>query len=196
MKCQKCENSEANFHYSKNVNGNVTETHLCHECAAESGFNIDQMLAQGGSIDQSNTLTLNQLAELIFPVRGMSAIMPLAIPMMRVNGMLPFTVRPLTGKIEQGDPCVCGCGKSIAEKTNEKVDEEANLRRELNAQMRAAVEKEEFEKAAELRDRIRDIEKNGMPETAAKTEAIGTPGTERGQKCDSGTTIQDSPTAQ
>ena len=196
MKCQKCENSEVNFHFSSNVNGKVTETNLCSECAAESGYNIDQMIAQSRLTDQSDIINLNELVDMLFPVRKISGFMPLSIPMIRANAMLPFTVRPVTGRIEQDTPCICGCGKTIAREANGKVDEEINLRRELNAQMRAAVEKEEFEKAAELRDMIKELEKNGLPRTAGKAETNGTPGTERAQNCDSETTTQDSPTAQ
>ena len=209
MKCEKCGKSEVNFHYSSNVNGNITETHLCAQCAAESGYDIGQMIAQSQQIDRGllvdlgQTVDLNQLLNLgslldsMFPVRGVSGFMPLAIPMIRTNQKLPFTVRPLTGKMEQDTPCVCGCGKAITKNAEDtKVDEEMNLRRELNAQMRAAVVKEEFEKAAELRDRIRDLEKNGLPGTTGAPGTIGTPGTERTQKCDSETTTQDSPTAQ
>jgi len=154
------------------------------------------MIAQSGPFDQSGIFSLNELADMLFPVRGISGFMPLAIPMMRANAILPFSVQPLTGRMEQDAPCICGCGKSIAREANGQVDEEANLRRELNAQMRAAVEKEEFEKAAELRDKIKELEKIGMSGTAGNSETIGTTGTEGAQKCDSGTTTQDSPTAQ
>jgi len=154
------------------------------------------MFAQSRSSDHIQIINLNQLADMLFPVSGINGFMQLAIPMMRANATLPFTVRPLTGRIEQDTPCICGCGNSIARETSEKVDEVMNLRRELNAQMRAAVEKEEFEKAAELRDRIKELEKNGLPRTAGKTETTGTPGIERAQNCDSETTTQDSPTAQ
>lgn len=33
MKCQKCNKNEANFHQVTNVNGVVTEKHLCSKCA-------------------------------------------------------------------------------------------------------------------------------------------------------------------
>ena len=151
MKCQKCGNSDVSFHYSSNINGNVTETHLCLQCAAESGYDIEQMFAS------------SQLADLMFPVQGVSGFMSLAIPMIKSNTMFPITVRSPASMIEQEIPCSCGCGKSITRNPDDKVDEEMNLRRELNAQMRAAVEKEEFEKAAELRDRIKELEKTGIP---------------------------------
>lgn len=37
MKCQHCNHNEATTHIKKNVNGNVTEMHLCSDCARELG---------------------------------------------------------------------------------------------------------------------------------------------------------------
>ena len=48
-----------------------------------------------------------------------------------------------------------------------------NERRELNMQMRIAVEKEDFEKAAELRDKIKALEvkgKESKPQKKAQNE--------------------------
>lgn len=35
MLCQRCEKNQATTHYQENVNGNVREMHLCAACAAE-----------------------------------------------------------------------------------------------------------------------------------------------------------------
>lgn len=37
MKCQHCNHNEATTHIKKNINGNVTEMHLCSDCARELG---------------------------------------------------------------------------------------------------------------------------------------------------------------
>jgi len=104
--------------------------------------------------------------------------------------MFPFTLRPHTGMIGQRNACDCGCNQGLPRASNVEVDKEISLRRELSAQMRAAVEKEEFEKAAELRDKIRELE----AKAASVTECEQTTGREI--KCDSETTSQDSPAAQ
>jgi len=172
MKCQKCGINEVSFHHSSIVNGCVTETHLCSKCAAESGYDIEKIFDIGGIFDE------------MFPMRGFGGFMPVAIPVLNANTMFPFTTHPLAGMIEQGTTHKCGCGGSAAADADVEVDEEMKMRRELNAQMRVAVANEEFEKAAELRDKIRAMEANGTQE-AGRTE-----------KCDSETTTQDSPTAQ
>jgi len=167
MKCQKCGINEVSFHHSTNVNGCVTETHLCSKCAAESGYDIEKLFELGNIFDG-----------MLLMQGGINGFLPVAISNSQANTMFPFTMRPLTGMIEQGAACDCGCG-STAKASNIEVDEEMKKRRELNALMRAAVAAEEFEKAAELRDQIRAIEAGGL------------------QKCDSETTTtQDSPTAQ
>ena len=185
MKCQKCGVNEVSFHHSSNVNGCVTETHLCSQCAMESGYDLGQMFDLGGLLDT------NQLIDLMFPAqRGVGGFMPVALPVVQSSNIFPFTVRPITGKSQQGTPCECGCGKSITHGQKIEVDEEMKIRRELNAQMRTAVANEEFEKAAELRDKIKALEITGTQETTDTQKA------ERRGQCDSETTTQDSPTVQ
>jgi len=179
MKCQKCEKNEVNFHYSSNINGCVTETHLCSECAAELGYDIEQMF------------NIGDVFEGIRPMRGnLSGFIPMAIPMLGANSLFPFTRIPRRGMIGQGDVCTCGCGQKENRTSNVEVDEIMSKRRQLNAEMREAVEKEEFEKAAELRDKIKALESAGAEQKSSLQEA------ERNEKCDSETISQDSPAAQ
>ena len=176
MKCQKCGINEVSFHHSSIVNGCVTETHLCSKCAAESGFDIEAMFDFGG------------IFEGLFPMRGLSGFMPVAIPMLSSSNMSPFTTRRQSSMIEQGTPHECGCGNAF--NSNVEVDEEMKVRRELNAQLRAAIANEEYEKAAEIRDKIKALE------SASAQQPGGSIETGRMKQCDSETTIQDSPTAQ
>ena len=168
MKCQNCGINEVNFHYSSNVNGCVTETHLCSRCAAESGYDIGKMFALGNVFDG------------MFPMREMNAFVPMLVPLTRSNPMFSFTRQPLSGMIEGTGPCQYGCGHGAAVngKPDVEVDEIMSKRRELNAQMRLAVENEEFEKAAVLRDKIKELEAGGV------------------KQCDTETNSQDSPNAQ
>jgi len=176
MKCQKCGKNETNFHYSSNYNGSVTETHLCSECAAESGYDIGQMF----------DMELTGIIESLFtPGSSIGGFIPMAIPMISSNAMLPFTRTPRRGMIGQNENCTCGCGQNVLKNPDVKVDEHMSLRRELNAQMRAAVAAEEFEKAAELRDKLRALESAGAEQTNNSQE------TGRTEKCDTETTSQD-----
>jgi len=185
MKCQKCGINEVNFHYTSNVNGCVTETNLCYQCAAESGFDIGQMFGQnpftnfGRLFGPDMNLDAESLFDKMYPMRkGINGFVPLAIPVVQSNTMFPFTIQSNRGMIENSNACDCGCGTGSTKVSNVEVDEEMSKRRELNALMRAAIEIEDFEKAAELRDQIKDLEAR------------------RDLKCDSETTSQDSPTVQ
>ena len=40
MLCERCKKNPATFHKSLNINGQVYETHLCHECANEVDFEM------------------------------------------------------------------------------------------------------------------------------------------------------------
>jgi hypothetical protein len=110
------------------------------------------------SLDQSHFIDLSELLNEFFPIRGVGGFMSLAIPVAKSNTVLPFSVHPLIGASQQGNLCDCGCGQVRKSDINIEVDEEMKTRRELNAQMRAAVANEEFEKAAELRDKIKELE--------------------------------------
>jgi len=195
MKCQKCGKNEVNFHYSSNVNGCVTETHLCSVCAEESGYDLEKFFSQG------QLTGFGDIFGGMFPIRAMSGFMPFAMPVLQANNGLQgrvidarqlaelLTMGQLTGMIGQGNTCTCGCGTTTTKEPSVEVDEKIKKRRELNAQMRVAVANEEFEKAAEIRDKIKELDESGRQETDI-------PETGGVQKCDSETTTQDSPPVQ
>ena len=146
MKCQNCGNSEVNFHYSSIVNGCVTETHLCSECAAKSGFDIESFF---------NTENVFQG---FLPILGrMDGYMP--TPAMWLDPF-PFAAGFRPGLPAQG-ACDCGCEKVTPNAPATEVDEEMKKRREMNLlreQMRLAAESDDFEKAIELREKIKEME--------------------------------------
>ena len=132
MKCQKCGRNEVNFHYSSAVNGHVTQMHLCSQCASQSGYNVGQMFG--------NMFTLSD----VFPLQSL-----MAIPVLQLETRHPFTEQQ----------CTCnGCGTLTPDVKNIEVDEKLLQKRELNKQMRIAAENEEFEKAAEIRDKLKKLE--------------------------------------
>ena len=46
MKCEHCGKNEVTFMYRSSVNGNVTERHLCGECAEKLGYTHQQLCAK------------------------------------------------------------------------------------------------------------------------------------------------------
>lgn len=174
MKCQNCGNNEVNFHYSSNVNGCVTETSLCAECAGKSGYDFGEMF------------DTSRFFEGFFPFFGVPggffttpARRFAATPFPGLGPMFSYAARPEPFGIAMENDRSCGCdtcrtgaqsetgetdGTSETGKTGEtaaEVDEEMNKRREVNMlreQMRLAAENDDFEKAIELRERIKEIE--------------------------------------
>jgi len=157
MKCEKC-NNEAVFHYQSNVNGEKTEYHLCADCAKEQG--LGEMLF----------LRPHSMYESFFrePFGGfMSGFFrePFSSIGEGFFGRGSFThgLSEPGVNIAVGEPEKATVSEHVkTDNIPEDAGEEFRARRELHAlkhQLRAAVHAEEFEKAAELRDKIRELEK-------------------------------------
>jgi len=157
MKCAKCNEREAVLFYKANINGEQTEKNLCAQCAQEEGF--------GSWMGQA--------------FRGMPAHFfrsPFESPLggyMTGGAFFPFFTRVLPAymtampRIEvtvapQGEGETGAAADTVPQEApGVQVDAELNARRELNAlrnQLQEAVRCEEFEKCAELRDKIRALE--------------------------------------
>ena len=52
MKCENCGKNEVTFIYQSNINGKVTEKHLCSECAEKLGY-TQQIAAHSRSMMQN-----------------------------------------------------------------------------------------------------------------------------------------------
>ena len=157
MKCQKCGKNEVNFHYSSNINGCVTETHLCSGCAAEAGCDIGQILNIGQIFDSGNII--GNIFDNLFPILNNSGgHIPVAIPAMNLNKAFPAAAQLGVGGHTQTNVCDNGYAACTSATQTVTVDDEMRKRRELYQQMRLAAENEDFEKAAQLRDIIKELE--------------------------------------
>ena len=171
MKCQNCGKNEINFHYSSNINGSITETNLCSVCAAEKGYLANEAL----SLFDSDSFFADW-----FPVFGkLEALLPVSIPVITTGTGFPFSIRPRLKNAQsvnldnrnmrdRQDACdrqdtreTCHTCETCHPGSETKVDAEMSKRREINMlkeQMRVAAEKDEFEKAIEIRDKIKHME--------------------------------------
>jgi protein arginine kinase activator len=157
MKCEKCSN-EAVLHYQSNINGEKTEYHLCADCAKKEGFGEILEIRPHpmyGSLfrEPFGALTESFFRDPIFSLADSFFGGGLFAPVLPVP-----EVRVAVGEAEKP-------AESEAKHTDnipEDAGREIRSRREIHAlkhQLRAAVIDEEFEKAAELRDKIRELEK-------------------------------------
>ena len=135
MKCENCGKNEVTFVYQSNINGQVTEKHLCAECAEKLGYT--QKIAA-----HSQRMMQNFFGNSLF---GSSFFDDF------------FTDMPAL--------CAVPAQQAAEQKTDDLVGKEEQSRfaymRRLNAlkmEMKKAVHQENFERAAELRDQIHALE--------------------------------------
>ncbi len=165
MLCEKCHKNEATTHIKRVINGQASEVYLCADCAAKAGF---------GSIHSPFSLGLNDLLGSVFGEAAHSKAIPAGGDEVRCSGCgSTFQDIAATGR--------AGCAKCYdtfydqllpslqrlhgktrhAGKLPASAGVEAKQRRQLDELRKAlslAVEKQEFEKAAALRDEIKALE--------------------------------------
>ena len=154
MKCENCGKNEVTFIYRSNINGKVTEKHLCAECAAEQGYTRRLAARQ------------DRLMRSFFedPFGG-SFFRPMLGGRSRFFGEDLFDDFFREMPALTAEPEAAAKAGETARKQEKLVDDKEESRfaraRRLNAlrlEMKKAVHNEEFEEAARLRDEIRALE--------------------------------------
>ncbi len=164
MQCESCGQRPAAIHLTQIVNDSVTKLHLCEECASDKGVQTGAHLAKSplsgllASMGQGSGGTIPAGAD---TVRCGSCNATLND--FRETGRLgcpdcydSFTshLRDLLRRLHGSSHHV---GKAY-QRAASRGDETRATLLDLRDQLRAAVENEQFELAAELRDRIRVME--------------------------------------
>ncbi|MDN5293474.1 MAG: protein arginine kinase activator [Eubacteriales bacterium] len=173
MLCDICKKNPATVHFLKIVNGQKTEMNLCQECAArnqEVNFNVNF------NNFWTNFHPASMLSNFLAGLFGQEIQQPYITPGGKTCSLCGQDFAAFTRTGLMGCP---RCYKVMEEETEPilrrihgnvrhtgKVPRRGGgtlrLRREiegLKRQLQQAVAREEFEKAAELRDRIRELEK-------------------------------------
>lgn len=154
MKCEKCNEKEATFFYSSNINGEKTERCLCADCAREEGF--------GGALDydcSSTGMFGSMLQDFFGSERGLlSSFGSFGLPLRSI--MTPSVAIPRVNIVIGGGQSSCAREESEM-KIPVDAGEDIKQRRELASlkhQLEEAVKAENFERAIELRDQIKKLE--------------------------------------
>lgn len=166
MYCEECKQRPAAVHFTQILNGQKKETHLCEKCAAQKGavmFNLEGQLGIPnllGSFFGShyNMQGMNaNTAQAVCPNCGMKFID------IRQTGKLGCAdcynafdrdLEPILRRIHGNNQHI---GK-IPAREGESVLLKKKIE-ELKNQLHQAVVSEEYEKAAEIRDAIKELEK-------------------------------------
>ena len=152
MKCEKCNEKEANFFYTVTINGQTTQRHLCSECAAEEG--LDKAF---GSFCRESFFGdfFDEPFGMLDSFFGRRRLFGGLMPAMRT---LP---RSLFAPAQTSEPAHGPAQEEAETKIPVDAGEEVKTGRELKAlkhQLQEAVKAQDFEKAIELRDKIRKLE--------------------------------------
>ena len=157
MKCEKCNEKEATFYYSCYLNGEKTEKHLCADCARAEGF--------GEVMDYRPVSALDGIFDGFFddffaPRRSLFS--PFDVFGSTVRRMMTPVMPQLRFVIGEPQTAHAQPQSEAEAKIPEDAGAEVRASRELaalKAQLAAAVQEENFERAIELRDQIRGLEK-------------------------------------
>ncbi|MBO8157436.1 MAG: UvrB/UvrC motif-containing protein [Bacillaceae bacterium] len=173
MECQECHQRPASVHFTQVINGNKTEVHLCEQCAQEKGYMMDQF---DGNFSIGNLLSgLFNFDSSPLTSGGHSS------PFTTVEGLkcekcgLTYGEFTKTGKFgcahcyqtfdDRIDPIlrrVHSGNTRHSGKIPKRIGGNLHLQRELERykeELQELIQKEEFEKAAMIRDKIRSLEK-------------------------------------
>ncbi|MCU6711626.1 UvrB/UvrC motif-containing protein [Paenibacillus sp. J5C_2022] len=170
MYCQECGKRPATLHFTKIVNGDKTEFHICESCAREKGEGIP------GS---PNSFSIHSLLSGLLDFQSMGGASPgsLGAPPQSTRCEecgLTYAQFSKIGRFgcsscyqqfaDRLDPLLkrvhgstVHSGK-IPKRSGGKIQRKREIE-ELRGDMQKHIENEEFEQAASLRDRIRELER-------------------------------------
>ncbi len=179
MKCEKCNNNEATIHLTEIVKNVKTELHLCEQCARRAGVN---------SRISNFSLSLHDMLSFINmeDMRNDSTDVAcghcgLSYSEYRKSGMLGCPrcyldmETPLLASLKSSHVFEYHTGSTPShyiepngrknilltpKSENSEILEELSQLSELQKKLDAAVSREQYEEAALIRDRIRDLEKS------------------------------------
>ncbi len=164
MLCQSCGKNEAVFHYKSSINGNVTEQHLCRDCAAALGAegvsavpqdffgsmltDIFAPVLPGGGVKHGAAAVCPQCGSTARDIAGRGKIGCAKCWDVFSDMLLPH-VRRIHGNVRHAGKIPGSAAAGL--RTRHELEE-------LKAQLKTAVDAQEYERAAVLRDRIKALE--------------------------------------
>ena len=159
MKCENCGKNEVTFIYQSNINGKVTEKHLCSECAEKLGY-TQKIAARNRSMMQSffgGSLLGNGFFDDFFS--------PMPSLMGRSGWLLEDPFDDFFAEMPALSAAPVQQQEEQQKQQNDLVGKEEQSRfaymlqvNALKLEMKKAVHQENFERAAQLRDQIHQLE--------------------------------------
>ncbi len=164
MKCEVCQKAPATVHLTDVSNNTKREIHLCENCAKEQGVTIKSYLHKTPSYPEFVTQLVHSHAEPPSEEKDVSCPRcGMTYRKFRATGKLgcpnDYTVfrKGLIGLLEKIHGRVQHVGK-VPLRASDQIQRQRELRA-LRAELEKAVREEAYERAAQLRDRIHELEK-------------------------------------
>ncbi|MBB6675009.1 UvrB/UvrC motif-containing protein [Cohnella nanjingensis] len=165
MQCQECGKRPATLHFTKIVNGEKAELHICESCAREkgelipgtpSGFSIHNLLSGLMDFEPSGaagTKAQTHRCEMC----GMTYSQFSKLGRFGCSHCYKHFAERLDPLLKRVHGNTVHVGK-VPKRAGGRVKTKREIDR-LKREMQGRIEREDFETAAQLRDRIRDLEK-------------------------------------
>jgi protein arginine kinase activator len=163
MQCQICNKRTATIHLTEINNGVRSEMHICEHCAAEQGIASHSQMSINELL--TNLLAVQPSDEEIFGAAESEATCPscgFSLRRLRKEGTLGCphdydvfekALLPLIERAHGGRTRHCGKVPSRTPSETKKLVELSDLRQQLDR----AVGNEDYEQAAQLRDKIKQL---------------------------------------
>lgn len=160
MLCESCKKRQATVRYRENINGKVTEKFLCAECAKANGYYDKMNVFEGSFINPAEFIT-----SVFEPKRSQEVTCKgcgTTSEEFRETGYLGCPdcyatfadlVMPMVRRVQGG---VQHVGKGPNAPTSKMSERE-----KLELQLKHAVDSEEYEEAARIRDAIKALKEDG-----------------------------------
>ncbi|MFW5686686.1 MAG: UvrB/UvrC motif-containing protein [Halanaerobium sp.] len=173
MLCDNCGEKDASVHLTRIINGQKQEIHLCEDCARKSSkLNADDnnlsfqsllsgILNHNFSEQESSVFSSSDSEKLVCPNCGLTYQEFTQSGLFGCEQCFEVFERKLDSLFKRIHGNIRHNGKYPLS-FKQKIEAESEIR-ELKQAMQTAVEKEDFEKAAEIRDKIHAI-KDDMEE--------------------------------
>lgn len=165
MLCDGCGKKEATVHLTEIVNEKITKLHLCEACAKDKGAEMEEHfglsdllagLADLGAHVEPEVMAMIKCSSCGFTYQDFKKVGRFGCS--ECYEAFKKQLDPLLKRIHGSNRHVgkvpLTAGKAVKETTA------LQSIKELKAQLEKAVQAEEFEKAAKLRDKIRELEGN------------------------------------
>lgn len=143
MRCEHCGRNEATFHYQSSVNGYTEEAHLCSECAAALGYRerLGGGMAEALSDPFGSAFTL--LPSMFGGFFGGPRLTPAARRTLQLTGAPDEPYRESESLLGEAE------GQALRRERE---------RNSLRFRLKGAVDAEDYEQAARLRDELKRLE--------------------------------------